>query len=566
LPESLDAVMAAEIDTLRPHTRRLLRYCSVLGRSFRRVVLDELFDDEDVGLDPATSRELARFMVVEGPDRLRFRHAVMQSAAYQGLSYKRRRELHQRAGDAIERLAGDDPDSAAEFLTIHFTIAGNAEKAWKYSCTAGHRAQATFANVEAEGHYRRALDAWARLPQASVAEKVDILTRLGDVREQAGMLDQALGAFREALSLSRGDASACADLHLRCALVHMRSGSYRAALAATTRARRLVEPGASPECRRGLARVESAAAVVRMSQERPREAERLARAAASLAEDADEGEALAKAYVVLDWALWMQGRSQEAVFGPEAMRIYESLSQPVQAASVMNNLGAYAYFDGRWDDATEWYRLGVESYRRGGYESGAALARANSAEVLINQGHLDRAAELIDDAVRVLVASGNDDDAMFALIQRARLWCDRGDVAAAIGEFEVLLSKATEMKRNATSIEIAIHLARAHLRAGDTDTATRIVADISSQEPSGFHLPTLALIQADLAAGEGDLEAAIGCLERGLEAAADWGLVYESALLGAQRIRVLRAAGRGVDADDEAQMHSTMRRLGVVRA
>jgi hypothetical protein len=131
LPESLDAVMAAEIDTLRPHTRRLLRYCSVLGRSFRRVVLDELLDDEDVGLDPATSRELARFMVVEGPDRLRFRHAVMQSAAYQGLSYKRRRELHQRAGDAIERLAGDDPDSAAEFLTIHFTIAGNAEKAWK---------------------------------------------------------------------------------------------------------------------------------------------------------------------------------------------------------------------------------------------------------------------------------------------------------------------------------------------------------------------------------------------------------------------------------------------------
>src|SRR5690606_11806926 len=40
LPESLDAVVSAEIDTLPALPRRLLRYSSVPGRRFRRQVLD----------------------------------------------------------------------------------------------------------------------------------------------------------------------------------------------------------------------------------------------------------------------------------------------------------------------------------------------------------------------------------------------------------------------------------------------------------------------------------------------------------------------------------------------
>ena len=48
LPDSIEAIVSQEIDTLRPLPRKLLRYSSVLGRSFRRVVLDKLLEPEDM--------------------------------------------------------------------------------------------------------------------------------------------------------------------------------------------------------------------------------------------------------------------------------------------------------------------------------------------------------------------------------------------------------------------------------------------------------------------------------------------------------------------------------------
>jgi class 3 adenylate cyclase len=187
LPESLDAVVGAEIDTLPPLPRRLLRYSSVLGRSFRRIVLDELLKPEDVELDAATRRVLARFIEAEGKDRYRFRHSVMHDVAYAGLSYRKRRELHGRAGEVIERLAGDDTDAVAEFLALHYAEAGNHEKAWRYGTVAGDRAKTNFANVEAASHYRRAL-AQARYLKDSVTsrEHARLWTVLGGVQEHTG--------------------------------------------------------------------------------------------------------------------------------------------------------------------------------------------------------------------------------------------------------------------------------------------------------------------------------------------------------------------------------------------
>ena len=58
LPDSLDAVVGAEIDALPPLTRRLLRYASVLGRSFRPEVLREVIAGEVVALDEVTREQL----------------------------------------------------------------------------------------------------------------------------------------------------------------------------------------------------------------------------------------------------------------------------------------------------------------------------------------------------------------------------------------------------------------------------------------------------------------------------------------------------------------------------
>src|SRR2546423_1336021 len=76
-----------------------------------------------------------------GPDgTVEFRHHIVRDVAYEGLSYRRRRELHLRAGTAIERLVGDDTESVAEPLSFHFYEGRDYQRAWRYARVAGDRA------------------------------------------------------------------------------------------------------------------------------------------------------------------------------------------------------------------------------------------------------------------------------------------------------------------------------------------------------------------------------------------------------------------------------------------
>ena len=72
LPETLDAVVSAQIDALPPWSRRLLQYASVLGRSFRMPTFRQLLETEGVRLDAAHRRELAEFLEEAEGGRLRF--------------------------------------------------------------------------------------------------------------------------------------------------------------------------------------------------------------------------------------------------------------------------------------------------------------------------------------------------------------------------------------------------------------------------------------------------------------------------------------------------------------
>ena len=167
LPDSLDALVSAQIDALAPLPKRLLRYASVLGRSFRLTVLNEILRDDPLELDSNAQDSLAGFLSADGPDRMRFRHGLLRDVAYEGLSYRRRRELHSKAAHATERLAGDDTDSVADLLALHYSLAQEYEPTWRYARMAGDDARDAYANVDAAVQYERALAAARRLPEVS---------------------------------------------------------------------------------------------------------------------------------------------------------------------------------------------------------------------------------------------------------------------------------------------------------------------------------------------------------------------------------------------------------------
>ena len=120
-PETVERLLAARIDQLPVAGRELIRDAAVLGSTMSRSLASRVLDRPDLVAAETWERELGDLVVVDEAS-VRFRHDLVGVAAYEGLSVRRRRAVHQRAGDVIE--AWDDsvpiPDPVSA-LAFHAT-------------------------------------------------------------------------------------------------------------------------------------------------------------------------------------------------------------------------------------------------------------------------------------------------------------------------------------------------------------------------------------------------------------------------------------------------------------
>jgi ABC-type transport system substrate-binding protein/class 3 adenylate cyclase len=174
VPVAIQETLQARLDRLAPETREVASVASVVGRTFGTPLLERLVSPER--LRPALS-ELQRLdLVVEERRRptpeYRFRHGLVQEAAYTSLLDDRRRELHRIVGAALEELHEGELSEAYGLLARHFAEADEPEKAARYLIEAGDAAHAVYAEEEAIAHYRRALLFLDRLGDEGRARRV----------------------------------------------------------------------------------------------------------------------------------------------------------------------------------------------------------------------------------------------------------------------------------------------------------------------------------------------------------------------------------------------------------
>ena len=101
LPDSIEAAVTADIDRLSPSDRIALRYASVLGMTFNQELLRAVLQGEVV-LDEGLGERVKGLVDRDSDGRLRFRNSLVRDTAYEGLPFRRRRELHGVVADAIE--------------------------------------------------------------------------------------------------------------------------------------------------------------------------------------------------------------------------------------------------------------------------------------------------------------------------------------------------------------------------------------------------------------------------------------------------------------------------------
>jgi hypothetical protein len=164
LPMKVRQVIEARLAQLSAPARSTVELAAVIGRAFTFSVLaaaSDLSEDVLVGcLDECWRKRIIREREDDAYD---FSHDKLREAAYAGLSRTRRRWLHGRVAQALERANAPELERAASLIASHFEAAGLAAQAIDYYDRAAALARRVYAHGDALAAVERALSLLAAL-------------------------------------------------------------------------------------------------------------------------------------------------------------------------------------------------------------------------------------------------------------------------------------------------------------------------------------------------------------------------------------------------------------------
>ena len=226
VPATVQAVLAARIDRLSPEDKRLLQLASVIGKDVPLPLLRAVADVAEQDLESSLARlQTAEFLYETRlfPDpEYAFRHTLTLEVAYGSLLHERRRELHARIVDTLERLYPDRLSEQAARLAHHAFRGEVWAKALGYlerqSQTAASRSSldAVLGSAESagalwwSGEHARAIEVGQRdlaisANFRSFGLSVVAMCRLGQSYHALGDYGRGADFFRRTLAALRGD-------------------------------------------------------------------------------------------------------------------------------------------------------------------------------------------------------------------------------------------------------------------------------------------------------------------------------------------------------------------------
>jgi class 3 adenylate cyclase len=234
LPESVQGIIAARLDSLQPEEKALLQDAAVVGKVFWLGALEGNRGELEQRLHALERKEFiqrARRASVAGETEFAFKHLLVRDVAYGQIPRAERAEKHLRVAEWIESLGR--PEDQAEMVAHHYLnalelrrAAGRdvdelAERARVALREAGDRAAALNALQQAQRYYAEAL---ALTPEDDPARPEVLLRhgRMEHLRSDAGgpSLEAARAGF-----LAAGNRAKAAETALVLAQVAWNAGS-----------------------------------------------------------------------------------------------------------------------------------------------------------------------------------------------------------------------------------------------------------------------------------------------------------------------------------------------------
>ncbi len=236
-PDSVQALIAARIDTLSPARKAMLADAAVVGKSFWVGAVAAMGDvpEDDVAeaMRELTRKELVRpvrHSSMEGQAELAFWHVVARDVAYGQLPRAVRAARHVAAAAWIESHSGGRAEDSADVLAYHYATAVDLTQAageldqvatlqasaLRFLTLAGERALG-LDTTAALSNFQRALDLTAPADPA----RPSALAKFGEAALHAGRLAEAQRTLEQAEEAYRARADVLAQARCLVLLSHV---------------------------------------------------------------------------------------------------------------------------------------------------------------------------------------------------------------------------------------------------------------------------------------------------------------------------------------------------------
>jgi class 3 adenylate cyclase/tetratricopeptide (TPR) repeat protein len=203
VPPTIEALVAARIDRLRPDLKELLQCASVVGSHIKETLFVAISGLTQVELRKAVRElQLAEFLYERTlfPEaEYVFKHAMTRDVAYASMLRDRRMMLHARAVRSLETLATGRLDDHVERLADHAERSALWDKALEYLHRSGAKAYSLYANEDAASFFDRALIVLKRLPGTphNLSQAADIRLELRNALLPLGETNRILQCLDE---------------------------------------------------------------------------------------------------------------------------------------------------------------------------------------------------------------------------------------------------------------------------------------------------------------------------------------------------------------------------------
>ena len=592
VPETLHALVAARLDGLSAHERRVLQDGSVLGKTFTTQAVAALSGLSEVDLEPIlVSLTRKEVLGVQADPRspehgqYGFLQDMLRRVAYETLSRSDRKTKHLAAAVHLEQALGEHEVVevvAAHYLDAYELAPGAPDaaeigaRAVERLARAGERAASLGASEEAQRYFEQAADLadaplnearlreragesafWAsRLEQAqaqlgqalAICEAAGeshsaarVSARLGEAEWQAGKLERALKRMErafEVLAAEEADADV-AQLAAQLARLHFFDGTLEDAAARAEVALELAESLWLPEV---LAEVLMTKGLIADSRSRTEEALALLHHGVKLALEHDLLKTAGRGYGNLSALLVECDRYEEALV--QARRGLEVAPRGVPKvfeAHLLSNLSEALAQTGRWQEALEAEaQMSTSTSGMNPFMQGPWIA--------IQRGRPDEAREL---ALHPILGQPRDvQDRAYGAAMNATILRAEGRITDALAAGEEALAAASSIKANLT--RASLEVLESAFALGDLERVEQLLESVEARRPGELR-PSLraqaARFRAKLA-GARDADTAV---EPGFKAAAsifrEFGIVFWLAVTLLEHGEWLTAEGRTAEAE-----------------